>query len=155
MTKSINYTYKSAVNRIEKFMMESGIRSYCEDYCKGYCCDGCYERDTACHMNEGRRLACSHFICARLRLLIFDTLSENKYSSLGLVIRKRLAKASMNNHYRNPYFMPYTRKQMEKFRIPKSVFDENLPTGKEVETIRYKINALKYLTNIAKGNKNR
>ena len=35
------YTYKEALEVVEDFMIDSGIREYCEEICRGYCCGLC------------------------------------------------------------------------------------------------------------------
>jgi len=153
MVTPIYYTYKSAVDRMERFMEKTGIRNYCERYCKGYCCSGCYERDTACHKNEGRRLACSHFICVSLRGLLLNNEAggeATKYNKLGYLIRHELIRAA-DTEYENVYFVPYTKKQMNNFRILKSVFDENLPRPSDVTKIKQKVELLTWLAKQIKG----
>ncbi len=59
--KTLNYD--QTMDIVEAFMDASGIRDYCSDICKGRCCDKCYTTERACHLNEGRRLACSIFMC--------------------------------------------------------------------------------------------
>ena len=59
-------TYQETLDIVEKFMIESCIRYYCADLCKGKCCKGCYTSKEACHLNEGRRLPCSIYVCPLL-----------------------------------------------------------------------------------------
>lgn len=143
MGSPVYYTYKLALDRVEKFMKDSGIRRYCEVYCRGYCCGGCYEQDTACHKNEGRRLACSHFMCFELRQLVFTNRAAlDRYEQLGQLIRRALSEYAYRSYYVNPYFTPYTKAQMKAFRLLKSHFDDNLPNKAETSAICYKIDAL-------------
>lgn len=65
--KTLNYN--QTLNTVEAFMDTSGIRDYCSNICKGHCCNKCYTTKWACHLNEGRRLACSIYMC--------DTLTKN------------------------------------------------------------------------------
>lgn len=55
--------YYQTLEIVENFMIKSGIRGFCTDICRGKCCISCYGSPQACHKNEGRRLACSVFIC--------------------------------------------------------------------------------------------
>jgi len=136
MDKVVYYNYKEVLNRIEQFMESSHIRKYCTDICKGDCCNGCYESNKACHKNEGRRLACSCFLCAQLITFVFPTGKERyKYNKLSEAIRNALRKADDRWQYHNVYFEPYTSKQMENFRIRKSLFDQYLPTKTDTKKI--------------------
>ena len=65
-------TYKETLDRVEMFMNDSGIRDFCSKICRGMCCMNCYESENACHKNEGRRLACSLFICDSLKYILFS-----------------------------------------------------------------------------------
>jgi hypothetical protein len=55
--------YHQTLEIVENFMTETGIRDFCTNVCKGSCCGKCYTSDNACHKHEGRRLACSAFVC--------------------------------------------------------------------------------------------
>jgi len=59
-----NLDYFQTLERVERFMEASGFRKYCTEICRGRCCGGCYTSEGACHKNEGRRLACSIFVCS-------------------------------------------------------------------------------------------
>jgi len=143
MENSTYYTYSETVDVIEKFMKETGIRNYCESICEGHCCGACYTRDTACHRNEGRRLACSHYLCCWLKNLIFpDRALDYHYDELGCLIRRQLSKARGVAYYTNPYFIPYTREQMDNFRIPKLEVDKGLPSPYYVAQISRRVTAL-------------
>lgn len=61
-------TYQETLDIVEKFMIDSGIRKYCTEVCKGGCCMDCYhDNPNACHLQEGRRLTCSIYVCYDLR----------------------------------------------------------------------------------------
>ena len=68
-------SYKRAMEIVEKFMEETGIRDFCTNYCRGWCCNeagdenGCYEGKNSC-AKIGRKLECSMFICNQLRDVI-------------------------------------------------------------------------------------
>ncbi len=60
----MNLNYQQTLDAVENFMNETGIRKHCTEVCKGACCSGCYDKSKhACYNNEGRRLACSSYIC--------------------------------------------------------------------------------------------
>jgi hypothetical protein len=117
--------YNQALERIEEFMVKSGVRDYCVNVCKGKCCQGCYETENACHKNEGRRLKCSWFICSDLTRNIFKDKMTN-YWELGALISEALARSN-GNKIINAYFHPYPNDVMEKFSIDEKFFDEYLP----------------------------
>lgn len=66
--RSRELTYQEALDIVEKFMINSGIRQYCTEICKGGCCMDCYEDNpNSCRHCEGRRLPCSMYTCYELR----------------------------------------------------------------------------------------
>jgi len=147
MGKVVYYNYQEALGRVEAFMKATGIRTYCETICKGYCCRDCYGKSTACHVNEGRRLACSYFICLPLMYIVFtNSTDRGKYESVGHAIHCSLTKAAENHQYENHYFVPYTKKQMKAFRIRKSVFDKNMPTADQITSIA---NTMRHISSLA------
>lgn len=75
------YSYQESLDIVEKFMIDSGIREYCESICKGKCCIGCYDSSNACFKNEGRRLACS----TRTKNKHFDTEEELRSGNRNIV----------------------------------------------------------------------
>lgn len=59
--------HKQTMKAIEDFMEDSGIREICSNICHGSCCGrDCFTSDKACHKNEGRRVACSIFLCGKI-----------------------------------------------------------------------------------------
>lgn len=112
MKNELNFT--QALEVVEKFMTESGIRQYCTEICKGHCCAGCHGTEEACNKNEGRRLSCSMFICANLadRLSIFDKFSTLYYHAL-----RTMTTAADKLMCRNVYFNPWSEEVRNKFRI--------------------------------------
>jgi hypothetical protein len=57
-------SYQEALDRIERFMKESGIRKLCQTVCLGHCCTGCfYDKETSCAILGFRKIGCSAFLC--------------------------------------------------------------------------------------------
>lgn len=79
-------SYEELLDLAESFMEKSGVRAYCSEICKGHCCNGCYVSDGACHKNEGRRLACSTFLCYNLRKRVLTQEQQRAYSKMTDVI---------------------------------------------------------------------
>lgn len=90
LEKTMKVSYAKAVNKIEKFMKNSGIRAICSDLCIGMCCGSCYKSDFACHKNEGRRLACSFYMCRPLRQLLFTEYEAEIFNSVDQIIRSKI-----------------------------------------------------------------
>jgi len=106
MTQSF-YTYEEALEIVEKFMIESRIRKYCETVCQGRCCPNYYEvgkgwvkckdSDQSCLLT-GRRLPCSIYLCDELR----ELLPNNKIlSHLDRVVKNTM----MSIMRLDPYFL--------------------------------------------------
>jgi hypothetical protein len=130
------YNYEEALSLIEQFMKKSKIREYCTRVCKGACCRDCYTSENACHLHEGRRLACSNFLCVQLIHFVFPKVKDrNKHEAMKKIIHDALRKANTSSQYRNPYFQPYTLEQLRNFRIRKPLFDKYLPSKVETEKI--------------------
>jgi hypothetical protein len=109
--------YEDALREIENFMIHSRIRDFCTTKCKGLCCGPmCYNSTQACHVNEGRRLKCSYYICRPLMDIIIPKECVDNYKHLGTIISNALLDAS-NGVYKNPYFFPYTKEMIDNFRI--------------------------------------
>lgn len=85
--------YGKALHRIEKFMKDSGIRGICSDHCYGVCCGGCYASTEACRKNEGRRLACSFYMCNALKDLLLNDYEREVYRKVNNIIREKIDKA--------------------------------------------------------------
>jgi len=68
--------YYQTLEIVENFVIKTGIRDFCTNVCKGSCCGRCYTSENACHKHEGRRLACSAFVCS-LPVLENDRLNEH------------------------------------------------------------------------------
>lgn len=156
MGKVAYYNYRETLNRIEYFMKRTRIRFYCEDKCKGNCCGGCYDRDTSCRYHEGRRLACSFYLCTHLMDIIFpDAGDRAKYESVSNEIRRQLIKARESavagDRYANPYYIPYTKEQMDNFHIRKFVFDQNMPTQVNISRIANIMTNISILVSKAMG----
>ena len=105
--------YDRFLKHIETAMDVSGVRNYCAKTCYGACCDGCFETENACHKNEGRRLACSLFICDTLKDIILTDRQNKVYRDLTKDITNALRKAG--KAYDSLYFTPYTKTRIENF----------------------------------------
>ena len=97
-------------------MAVSGVRDYCAKTCYGACCDGCFETERACHKNEGRRLACSLFLCGTLSNIILTDRQDKVYRDLTNDITNALRKAEGSKDWpESIYFTPYTKTKIENF----------------------------------------
>jgi len=107
--------YQETLQLVEDFMINSGIRNYCTNICKGECCGNCYSHNKeACHKNEGRRLACSIFICGIGNKLFEDYLKSHE------IIMKTIKK--IYKKYSSSYILYSNIPPKElffKFKIPK------------------------------------
>jgi hypothetical protein len=134
--------YEETVDLIDKFMKDSGIRTFCEHYCKGACCGTeCFNSKNACHKNEGRRLACSFYLCQEVAYLVMplriDTLRQKaKYEAL-----EALRKA--HGSYLEAYFKPYPQKTIKNYRLYKT--EELKKLSFSTTRVRTKINCLLFL----------
>jgi hypothetical protein len=68
--------YEEALEIIEDFNVNSGLRDFCTNVCKGKCC---FECTGPCHKNNKRRLVCSTFFCREILDLIFDDRTKTMY----------------------------------------------------------------------------
>jgi len=145
--------YNAFLNQIEEVMTSSGIRNYCSNICLGSCCDGCYETKNACHRNEGRRLACSLFICANLKDILFSDHQRRVHRGLNDDAIFELGKTNGSD-----YYQPYSKKRLESFdcrteNLKKFVAFMSNPTVQE-EMVQ-KLNSIKWLFRIAKESEKR
>lgn len=129
------YSYQETLHIVEKFMIDSKIREYCETICKGQCCSkDCYGSSNACYKNEGRRLSCSCFICLELAHELFgdDYRTEDKITDLNVDITNVLHKTM----HSNAYFNVHTLEVQRKFKIPiksvKQLEDLNIDDVKKI-----------------------
>jgi len=140
-----HYTYKEALEIVEEFMIESGIRRYCETICKGGCCDEiwdekqdryvpCWESKYACWRNEGRRLPCSIYLCPALLEILPD-------ADLLANLKTDIVNSLWDIIHNNPYFTPNTKEIQAKFYISKSKLDtiKTLKLRKYRRIMRYLI----------------
>lgn len=119
--KTTTYIYKETVEIVEEFMKETRIREYCTQVCKGYCCHTCYGSKNACRKNEGRRLACSIFVCIALRNTIFPEKRDRLiYNKANRDILTELDRHTTGN----PYFVPYQENVIRDFRISKCTLNK-------------------------------
>jgi len=130
--------YEKTLNKVELFMNKSGIRRFCSETCQGYCCNGCYGSENSCHKTGDRRLACSAFICANLRDILFSPAESRSYVNMMSKIKYELKKLSATN--RSVYFKPYTDRVINKFSINKQCLD--ILDELNVTEINYKLRAI-------------
>lgn len=136
-----NLNYQEALDIVEKFMIDSGIREYCTKICKGKCCGSCQKKnDQTCQHHEGRRLSCSIYLCSKI------------YNVLPLVSRKkfgRVSKCIMRQYTlfndlllcrRNIYYTAPPKIFFEIIKFPTDVKTELEQIN--IKTIRARINKL-------------
>jgi len=126
LEKTMKVGYAKAVNIIEKFMKNSGIRAICSNYCMGRCCGTCYTSERACHKNEGRRLACSFYICYSLKELVFTDYEKTVFDSVDRLVggEIRVAISSSGKPYPNIYFDINDQSARNKFSIDINILNK-------------------------------
>ena len=110
-------SYDKAVSKIEKFMKDSGIRDICSNFCIGNCCETCYESEKACHKNEGRRLACSFYMCPPLKELLFTEYEEKVFNTINRIVVDTTKEAMNCDRYLSIYFEINDQSTRDKFSI--------------------------------------
>ena len=108
------YNYEQTLEIVENFMIETGIRNFCTEICKGQCCGRCYESNkNACHKHEGRRLACSAYICYG------NTLGQNVLDGMDLIMNTihALHKIKASGTMYDVYFEPPPAFIFESFKV--------------------------------------
>lgn len=117
-------------------MERSGIRRLCTHVCKGTCCQGCYNSRKACHINEGRRLSCSLYLCHDIYSRIWHNNCRHgeEYYKIKDAILEALKSAVRANGLRsNIYFTVHTPEIQRKFKVLSSKVDfRKVPIVKEV-----------------------
>jgi len=116
-------TYEEALNKIESFMIESGIRDFCTEECQGYCCQKCFMSRKACHRNEKRRLSCSFYLCYNLRDLVFTAAEQRVYEKANMAIKIKLTELMEYGSLGNIYFDVHDENIKEQFSIDKPVLN--------------------------------
>jgi len=134
------YNYQETLDIVEKFMVESKIREYCETVCKGKCCRDCYDTKNACRKNEGRRLPCSAYICSSLQARIKSSIRDRWYK-MAIEIEKTVA-SLLNGKYSDSYFSVNIPEIQEAFRIKKSLVDDLVLSESDIGVIRRKMENL-------------
>jgi hypothetical protein len=109
-------THDETLELVEEFMRKSGIRRYCSDFCRGHCCGKCYNSDNACRKNEGRRLACSIYLCYDIVKPTFPPKAAELRADLRYEINQALRRAS-KQEYPEVYFKPYSKAVIERFKL--------------------------------------
>ena len=126
------YSYQETLEIIEKFMIDTRIREYCESICKGVCCGDCYDSDHACSKNEGRRLPCSFFVCEQLRNR-FDTAIRNQWRAAAVAVERRV---ESHMDMKSCYFNVNTPKVQRAFRVQKSLIDDLVSNEEGINSIK-------------------
>ena len=118
-------SYAEAVNKIEKFMQDGGIRKICSDLCVGRCCSKCYKSEKACRKNEGRRLACSFFMCYPLKALLFTKYEEEIFDTVDRIVGTKIRDAipGYSVGYSSMYFDINDQSTRDKFSIDINVLN--------------------------------
>jgi hypothetical protein len=120
------YNYNEALNLVEKFMDESGVRAYCTEVCLGKCCFACSLRTEKGCGDKIRHLACSLHICS----LILKALPEEAVkrfrklkSKVFLAINEAWLK---RKRYFDVYFETIPTAVKRNFVIDREIIDEML-----------------------------
>lgn len=110
--------YHQTLDMVEAFMIQSGIRAYCTDICKGRCCGNCYTSKNACHKHEGRRIACSVYMCH------FSTIGRGKdfleaFKTASSIVEYEAARSfdKYKSGYTNSYYHPPPKRMFKEFMI--------------------------------------
>lgn len=131
--------YEETLNKVESFMVSSGIRDFCTETCQGYCCDKCYTSKNACHKNEGRRLSCSVFICLNLRDIIFSRKENEAYMEVKKMIEHKFTEFGIS--FGSIYFYPHSKRVRDKFLIEDGSLD--LLNEINISEVKNKLRAIK------------
>ena len=152
--------YDQTLELVESFMEKSGIRSYCTDICKGDCCGSCYTNNPeACHRNEGRRLACSVYLCYTPTCFPTDDFMEpfvRVSREVTNVIDRVYERFDTNQNvyssgfaiYRNKYFRVPPKELFSNFEIPKVVVTDNLTAKFAAEVRKYIDMIIRYINKV-------
>lgn len=131
------YSYQESLDIVEKFMVDSRIREYCETVCKGMCCKECYNSPNACFKNEGRRLPCSVYVCPGLTSRLPDEI-KHKLVIAGQGIDKVLKPLMKNG---NCFYDVNSLKIQTDFKVNKSKIDV-LADVKGIGLVKDKVKSL-------------
>jgi len=107
--------YDEALEIIEKFNIDSGLRDFCTNRCEGTCCSRC--KDTCIKRNE-RRIACSTFFCGPVLKIIFpDNKERSAYKHIQSRMRSHIGKYINANpiFYKHPSDEEMANIQMSEF----------------------------------------
>ena len=112
--------YEEALETIEKFNTDSGLRDFCTDACKGSCCWECTDH---CFKRGERRIVCSTFFCVAILNIIFPDKKElRRYKDLQGNMKKHVSqydKAKGPVFFKRPTDEELT--NLQKSEIPDSV----------------------------------
>lgn len=117
----MTYTYAEALEKVEKFNIETGVREFCSVICQGKCCRDRCTPERSCEGDEGRRFSCSVFVCNTLREIIFTPSQNEIYLKVDRAMREDLEKLGLIKWL---FYSVHTKKVKEEFSIKKSIIDE-------------------------------
>lgn len=110
-------SYSQALEQVEKFIRDSGIREYCTTVCKGNCCRGCRVR--SCDTGS-RKITCSFYLCSNILnvfpqkyRVVWDSINEHIYQTLKSYF-----------HYKIDVFYDDVMQAIRKCYFSKAVFDQ-------------------------------
>jgi hypothetical protein len=119
--RSCEYSYEELLAVVEKFMIDSGIREYCTEKCQGHCCQECRERrPETCFNTDGRRLACSVFLCSEMDYLLWQFDGYGDFQMFCSDVIRYLSNLyyfyRLDQEGNNPFFYPPCNAVITSFR---------------------------------------
>jgi hypothetical protein len=137
------------LNIVEKFMVDSGIRQFCQSICKGDCCRSCArpEGPTRCYNGGPRNIACSSFLCGTLKSILEQNgVQPKNYKLIGLwgnEFYKIYNKKDYARYERNSQVIPKIGNPLRIKKILEKLPVKNLEELKKYEGRFREINTLK------------
>lgn len=123
-------TYREALEKGNRFMVESGIRAFCGEICKGRCCSREYgvpfeEKMCCSKISCHEKLPCVGYICIPLGVYLLNAVPEARqqravpdYWPILDPILNRLRGRKRHSECPNPYFDPYPLKKVLDLEFP-------------------------------------
>lgn len=124
-------SYDEVLSLVETFMIDSGIREYCTEKCQGHCCEKCRElRPETCSKTDGRRLACSVFLCSEMDWALWQIEDYKRFQQFCADVIRYLS--NLYYFYRreqdgnNPFFYPPCAAVKQGFYWPRVAVEQSL-----------------------------
>ena len=136
-------SYEEALEKVETWIEESGIREVCVDICKGKCCLQSKNKTcTACINSKDKNIFCSIFICSNLTqvLNIYDSERFDEYLKLRHYL---IAENEVVVEPKSVYYTLFSKEEKESFFFDKYLFEKMLiPIPKVTEKHKLEVKRL-------------